>query len=337
MSRVAFHTRAFFDVLLRKSREEGRKDRQRGVDIALMALDSVNVSTEILEDDARILRAQAGAWIGNARRLALEFPGAEQAFHQAEIELGYRSGKSALFVKAEILDYRSALRLDQRRFQEALDLAALAVPIFRELDNLHRYVQARISRARILCYSGDSKAIGELGEALEDLVRKPESRLELSALSLLATAQALNGQKELARSTVDRAKKIAGSLSDLSVFPSLDWVDGLVASAEGVPTEAEALLTLACEGFRRCGDIGSRAGVALDLAILYDDQGRYSKVKSALAEALPILLKLKIDREASKALALLEKATTPEQSACSKPASDEICPSLSRPFASPAT
>jgi len=311
---MAFHTRAFFDVLLRKSREEGRKDRQRGVDIALMALDTVKASVEILEDDPRILRAQAWAWIGNARRLALDFLGAEQAFNQADIELGYRSGKSGLFVKAEILHYRGALRLDQRCFQEALDLADLAVPIFRESSDLHRYVEARIFRANVLCYSGKTGVLKELAEALNDLAKKPERRLELSALSLLATAETLHGHPRRARVALDRAKGIAAEFSSFSNFAHLDWIDGLLANTQGDAAAAETLLLSAREGFQRVGASGHEAALALDLAILYENQDRKPEAKRLTAEAFPVLAALKFDRQASKALALLADAATPGDS-----------------------
>ncbi len=314
---VAFHTKAFSSLLLRKSREEGRKDRQRGVDIALLALDSLDTSVGagLLGDDPRILRAQAWAWVGNARRLALGFPGAEQAFDRAEIELGQRFGRHPQFVKAEILLCRGALRLDQRCFQEALVLADRAVPIFCESDDLHRYLEARIFRARVLCYTGDAMAIEELGETLRDLAKKPQRRLELTALLLLAISQALDDQHQLARATVDRAKVLAVGFSSLSVYAHLDWVDALVAGAEGALADAETLLTSAREAFGRCGEIDSRVGVALDLAILHDRQGRYSEVKEFVAEALPVLEAFKFEGEVSKALALLKKAAAHSQPA----------------------
>ncbi len=133
-------------------------------------------------------------------------------------------------------------------------------------------------------------------------------RLEFSALTLLASAQALSGQHQLAHATVDRAKEIAAGLSDLSSFCLLDWLEGLVASAQGEIPAANALLLSAKAGFQRSGAFGHMASVALDLAILYDSQDRYPEVMSLMAESLPILLALKLDSESTEALALLEKA-----------------------------
>ncbi len=116
---VQFRTPEFFDLLLRKSREEGRKDRQRGVEIALLALDTVDASTGLLEGDTAELHARAWAWVGNAHRLALNFSGAEQAFDRAELDLAARFAGQSLFAKAEISLCRAGLRLDQRRFEEA--------------------------------------------------------------------------------------------------------------------------------------------------------------------------------------------------------------------------
>jgi len=225
-----------------------------------------------------------------------------------------RFAGQSLFAKAEISLCRAGLRFDQQRFQEALNLVNLAIPILRESDDQHRFIEARILRARAFCFTGDTAAADELNDILQDLARKPNKRLEISATSLLATAQALKGKPQLARSTLEEARELAVGFSDLAIQPQLDWVDGLIASAQGDLAAAETLLTSAMDGFHRSGDTGHGAALALDLAILYDSQGRYSEAGRLTAKALRVLRTFKIDREPNSAIALLEKSATQGQS-----------------------
>ncbi len=63
---VELRSTEFFDLLVRRSREEGRKDRQRGVDIALLALDTIDASSDLLTEDPAELHARGWAWVQNS-------------------------------------------------------------------------------------------------------------------------------------------------------------------------------------------------------------------------------------------------------------------------------
>jgi len=78
-----FTTSAFFDFLHRKSRAEGRRDRQRGIALARLAVDTLVVNKTFLEDLFDVLCPQAHAWVGNARRLDLDFLGADREIRTA--------------------------------------------------------------------------------------------------------------------------------------------------------------------------------------------------------------------------------------------------------------
>jgi len=81
-------SRSLFDFLSKKSRDEGRRDRQRGVELAELALASVEASAPLLGATFYDVHPLALARVGNALRLAGNFPAAEKAFARAEASAG---------------------------------------------------------------------------------------------------------------------------------------------------------------------------------------------------------------------------------------------------------
>jgi TolA-binding protein len=74
--------------------------------------------------------------LGNARRMAPDFPGAEEAFRAADAHL--RRGTGDPMEKAQLLVYKAFLRQDQQRLDEAAILFRRAVSIFLSTgDALH--------------------------------------------------------------------------------------------------------------------------------------------------------------------------------------------------------
>lgn len=79
-----FETPALFEHLCRMSREEGRGDPLRGVEVAELAFDcALALEGRIPPDQLACLERRAWARLGEARQLAGDDAGAEQAFRHA--------------------------------------------------------------------------------------------------------------------------------------------------------------------------------------------------------------------------------------------------------------
>ncbi len=126
---VVFNSPALFEFLLEKSRTEGCQDRERGVEIAELALASVSGCGR--QSGRSDLVARAWTWIANTRRLALDFSGAEQAFAQAKQALAKPQLRTDCRIEAEILVYEAALMAWRQRHSEALASSGREV----DLDN----------------------------------------------------------------------------------------------------------------------------------------------------------------------------------------------------------
>ncbi len=120
--RVRFHSTAFFDLLRKRSREQGRRDRRRGVELAELALASLEGCEDIFGDRMHDLRALGWAWLGNAHRLALDLPAASAAFDHSDAHWSAAGVRHEPRVAAEIDFLKGTLQMCQRSYAPALEL-----------------------------------------------------------------------------------------------------------------------------------------------------------------------------------------------------------------------
>ena len=119
-------------------------------------------------------RALAWAWIGNAKRLALDPDGAEKAFAAADrwlpgagpaatAELG--TGK---LVACELATSKAMLRWDQRRLEEALHLVDEAIDALGEAAPTDLLAQSLMVRGLVRHDLGDTRlAVSDLRRVLD--------------------------------------------------------------------------------------------------------------------------------------------------------------------------
>ena len=133
----------------------GRRDRLQGVRLAELAVESLEGCAKNLGAGIHDLRALGWAWVGRARRLANDHAAADEAFARAEAEWCVPRPSPDPVIEAEILDLKSALRLFQRRFDEALELASCSIDRLRLLDEPRLLARALVGWANIMIYRGD--------------------------------------------------------------------------------------------------------------------------------------------------------------------------------------
>src|SRR5258708_4431727 len=131
---------------------------QREVDDLLSTL---NPSPQDATSGVQDLQARAGAYLGNARRIAFALAGAEEALLQAE-RLA-EGGSADPLEEARILDLRASLLGDQGRFEQAAELLDIVIDIYDDLHEPHRKGRAMISQGGFLGQAGDpEEAIRQL-------------------------------------------------------------------------------------------------------------------------------------------------------------------------------
>ena len=305
---ASFSTPAFFELLRQKSREEGRKDRQRGLQLAELALASLEGSAEKLGNRLPDLKARGWAWLGNVRRQALDFSGAEEALELAESVLSSRSRRDPL-AEGEIYLYKACLRQNQRRFKEALGLSESAIRLFKSSGEVALLAQALVVRANINCYSGrPSEAVNDLTRAIEILKGQNQPFVLFSASLNLAMVYAMLNRYELTAEILPAVKPLATSFESKLIHHQIQWVEALVAEGQGQVKKAEYLLTSARSGFIAEKETDNAAVASLELAMLCCKQSRYTEALRLASEALPVFRALRAHPDAATAIDVLSKA-----------------------------
>lgn len=309
---LRFGDRALFEHLVEASRQEGRRDRERGVEVTRLLVSFVEGSRDILGSDGKILEVLAHAWLGNAQRLASDFLGAEASLHLARVSLSRIDGGFDPLIEAQLDLFVGTLRLFERRFSEARELLDRAVERAEREGDADLEANARLQRA--------STAIdeGRPLEALQDLrtaVSLLDGRFSINRRDLLGARQNLalicaeTGEVDEAHGHLVQARALCSELRDEPSRVALLWIAGLIAGHRGDLDEAERHFRQARADFLKLNDIYCTALAALDLAILLRRHGRKDEVIELVTrDVLPVLENLRLDDECITALTLLEQS-----------------------------
>ena len=305
-----FRTTALFDLLREISREEGRRDRRRGVAVARLALDSLEGREEVFGERIHDLRALGHACLANAYRLAGDFPAADAEFERAEGEWRVpRRGKD-LRVQARILDLETSLRIFQRGYGEALRLAEHARDLYERSGDLRGEVRSLLQLAAIRNYRGEQEeSLATLRAARELVDEERDPFLAFAVHGNLASRLARVGHYSAARRNLalcrEHYKRIGGDpLGALRI----QRIDAMIKQGTGERFSAEHLLIAARVGYAEARELKSFGVVSLELAILYAEQERWTEVSNLTAEAVPILQDRKLNEETLAAVRLLGQA-----------------------------
>jgi tetratricopeptide (TPR) repeat protein len=307
--RPELRTPAVCDFLLERSFSKGFPDPAQAIELADLAvgvaeqLDTSFYGRSVVQD----LRTRAWAHLGNARRLASDFVGAEQALAIAESHL--QGGSADPLEEARVLDFKASLLSDRGRFEEAAELIDVVIDIYAEIRDSHRQGRAMISKGVFLGYTGHpNEAVSLISDGLTRIDLHREPRLELMAYHNLAWFLNDCGRSTEARDLLETFRNAYREFPDVWTELRLIWLESRIAFGLGRMIEAEAGLRDTRERFLIHG-IGYEASmVTLDLACLYLQQGRTAEVKKLVREMLPLFVSQDIHRQAVAALVAFQQA-----------------------------
>jgi len=275
-------------------------------ELALWVADRVAVSARP--------QAQGYAWgfLGNARRVANDLPGADDAFATAWRLWGEGGGRDAVPLDgSRLLDLEASLRKDERRLGESLELLERAA----RTPGLSPLARARllVKKANTLRLMADfAGALAALQEATPAIEGSQEPRLLwtlrfASAVNLCHLERAAESAKLLPQVRA-LAAQIGNDLDRLR----LRWLEAKVAAGLGRPREAVEALSRVWADFAAL-EMGYDAALAMvELAILYLKEGRTPEVRRLTRLAAPIFAAKGVHPEAQNALALFREAVERE-------------------------
>jgi tetratricopeptide (TPR) repeat protein len=308
-----FRTWGVLEHLLAISYEETARDAQRGEEWARLALDLSEhldaslYGVEAIED----LRARAWAYIGNAHRVKFELREADEAFDRALIHL--RRGTREPWERAVWLSLKASLLRAQRQLDASMRLLNRALVLFLAVGDRHWAGVTLISMDNAFQRAGKpERGIPLLRKAIDLIDAVQEPRILLVAQHNLLDDLIETGQHMEAQRLLIQARPLYRRFDEPWIRNRRRWVEGKIARGLGQPEEAEELLLTARTGFLEQSAAYEIALVSLELAGLYEEQGRTAELKWLAEEMVPIFSSRQIHREALAALALWCQAVQTE-------------------------
>jgi len=281
--------------------------------LARLAADACGKETAGGEEQLSDLQADAWGAFANAQRICGALSEADGSFNVALQR--WQNGTGSARLEADLLAQLCSLRIFQRRFTEALDLAARAERIFDGLGAKNQQAEALIRRGLALAYSGDSeRAVDVLKEALPKIDREADQHLFLAAHHNLVHCYVDLGRPDEALSIFYEARDLYQSCQDPLILLRATWQEGTLLREVGHLRNAEAALLRARKGFEEEGLAYETAVVCLDLGEVYWKLGQLDPLRRTLAQAVPIFRSLKVDREILASLLRLQQAAEMEPS-----------------------
>ena len=252
------------------------------------------------------------AHVANARRVANDLAGADEAFAQAW-NLWQKGGNSDPTVLDEWLlpAMEASLRRAQRRFSEALELVTRA-----------RACQGLSPDARLVLLLKEESILTEMGELPRALAALAEAAplCEASGDRRMLLVLRFNMADDLCRlERYEEAAKLLPQVRDLAIQQAneldlirLGWLTAKVAAGEGRTEDAVAGLEQVRGEFTAREMAYDAALSSLDLAVLWLKAGRTGEVKDLAIAMGWIFTAQGITREALASLALFCEAAMQE-------------------------
>jgi tetratricopeptide (TPR) repeat protein len=319
-----FQSLALCDLLLDESCDAGSHDSSDAIALAELGilvadhLDTRYYGSAVVHD----MRSRAWAYLGNARRLASDFAGAEQALRFAEALA--EDGSADPLEEARLLDLKALLLGDQGWFEEAAEMLDTVVEIYEDVKDLHRKGRTLISKGVYLGCSGrPQQAVELIAQGLALLDGELEPRLALAARQELAWFLNECGWCERAQGELDSCRRSPEAGGDARTELRLEWLDARIAQRSGRWQEAEHRLGGLLQRFVAAGLGYEAALVLLDVVTLDLELERRGEICRLAEEQLPAVLALDIHRQAAAALVTFQQAA-----AC-----DRVTPALVRDIA----
>lgn len=308
------HTWGLCQFLLRASREAVFQEPSRAVELAQLAVRLSHHLGEAYHPDwVLLLRARAYAQLGNARRVLGEPKGAEYAFLRAEACVE-ASTAGDIQLEAEILRLKASLRLDQRLFEEALDLLERSIVLSRAGQDDLGAAKALIKKVRVFQVREDlGAAILLLQENAVEIEKAGDLRLFAYSRQHLVTLLAFSGRSNEAKRLLPEVQALFREVAEPVDWIKLRWTEASIAQGLGRLEEAEEMYREVQRAFVELGKGYDAALVSLDLAALLAQMGRTAELKSLAAEILTSFEARGVDREALASFLLFQQACSEER------------------------
>ena len=307
---IRFRTPALFHHLCTRSLVDGRDNRKRGVrvaELALVALEAVKFYITS-EKELAILQGKGYAWLGNARRLAMDFIGAERALGTSQDFLPAQKDAAPQEWITQLQSV-AALRWSQRRAQEGLEPCNQALGLLENGGIAEELARVFLLRGNLFKWLGrESEALGDFNKAVASLEDSKDAYLLATAFQTLMGSLVMFGRVSDSIQYLPRVRDAVENVGNQTLDSYLRWHEGLIAAERDDVAKGEELMKSARAGFLAVDETATAAVVSLDLAVIFSQQGRASEMIELVGQVLPLLEALDLRPEALVLVTLLKEA-----------------------------
>lgn len=261
------------------------------VDLAYAALAVADLLDPCAYGEERIYDYRSGGWaaLGNAKRMAGDFPGAGEALLTASqmVELG--TGDP--YEEANVLSMRASLMTDLGEFERAADILQDAVVQARSVRDRPLEGRLRIHQSSAIGWVDPARGLklAEQGLRLLRRSKNDDKHTELGGIHLTALWVNELGDFEEARAALETYRYLYAAFPDAWTQGRLLLLDALICRNESRLEDSERLL-------RRLVMHYSEQGMAFDVTLATLEWaealvllGRHREATGVLQEACPLI------------------------------------------------
>lgn len=251
-----------FDLLVGEAKRIALERPVEAVDLAYAALAVTDLLDPRAYGEARIEDYRASAWaaLGNAKRLAGDFPGAREALRTAAALV--EKGTGDPYEEANVLSMTASLLTDLGEFERAADILNPAVVLARSVRDPFLEARLRIKQSSAIGWVDPARGL-KLAERALKLLRRSKSadrHMELGGVYLTVFLTNELGDFEEARATLETYRPLFVSFPDPWTQGRLLLLDALICRSERRLEESERQL-------RRLVEHYSEHGMSFDLTL----------------------------------------------------------------------
>jgi tetratricopeptide (TPR) repeat protein len=312
---VRFRRRMLAEKLVDESHRAGFSVPAQSVDLARLAVlvaEAVGATGELGAEACNSLAAKTWTQLGNALRVAGDLSGADREIARA-LERLDAPGGSTMLDRATVFYRLAALRKEQRRFEEALELLDRVGAIYRRLGQRSLLARTLRKKAMVLGEAGEPEAeIALYHRALELIDQQEEPWDFLVARHNLICALSDTGRYREAFALLFHTRPLYLKHGTPLTLVHMRWLEGAIALGLGRLDQAEAAFCeVRSKYLERSMDFDA-ALASLNLAEVYARRGRAGEVRALAEEVLAVFAERQIHRESFAALSMLAEAARVE-------------------------
>lgn len=293
--------------VLQEAAQVVRKAPVEAVDLAHLALVIAEALDERAYGEERIQDCRAAAWsaLGNAKRLAGDFFGAQDALDAAEEALGRGTGDP--LEKANAISIRASLQNDLGDPEGAT--AALRRAIRLALTVGARHLAARFTLQQSSCIGWTDPELGLrlASDGLRLLGTTDDLHLELVGRHLLALCNHEIGEVEEARAILETYRYLYARQSDVFWSGRRLDLEARITRSEGDLATAERLFRELVELYAGAHFDFDLALATLDLAETLSVQARWEEAAEILGALQPVLRHWNLNGDLLRSWAILRE------------------------------